>query len=113
MSSSNAAVVGKANDAVQSVDYVVDITHLAKVFKRRTRAVSGYTTFKQALVARLKGKRSPADHVEEPGVTAGVVLAGSAGGLAGAASTGAIVNAVASAGFGLPIKASSWSSNRG
>lgn len=71
MSSARAAVVEKANAAAPSVDYVVDITHLAKVFKRRTRAVSGYTTFKQALVAKLKGKRGAAPIVEEP-LTVGI-----------------------------------------
>ena len=66
MGCAHAAVVGEASDAAQSVDYVVDITHLTKIFKRRTRALSGYTTFKQAILARLKGKKSTADQGGDP-----------------------------------------------
>ena len=71
MGCAHAAVVGEASDAAQSVDYVVDITHLTKIFKRRTRALSGYTTFKQAILARLKGKKSTADQGGDP-VTVGI-----------------------------------------
>ncbi|MEN9845739.1 MAG: Teichoic acid export ATP-binding protein TagH [Pseudomonadota bacterium] len=71
MISGNTAHVGGDREVTDEVDYVVDIRHLSKVFKRKTRAVNGYTTFKQALLARLKGQRTVADKVEEP-VTIGI-----------------------------------------
>lgn len=57
MSSGNAAIERSAVDAAQGVGYVVDIVGLSKVFKRRTHSLNGYTTFKQSLLARLRGTR--------------------------------------------------------
>jgi lipopolysaccharide transport system ATP-binding protein len=68
---SNTASADSPREATEAVDYVVDIRHLSKVFKRRTRAVSGYTTFKQALLARLKGRHLTGDKNEDP-VTVGI-----------------------------------------
>jgi ABC-type polysaccharide/polyol phosphate transport system ATPase subunit len=71
MSSSNAVRVGRSEELSREGEYVVDIRHLSKVFKRKTRAVNGYTTFKQALLSRFKGRAALADRTEEP-VTVGI-----------------------------------------
>lgn len=71
MFSGNTVHVGGDQMATQEVDYVVDIRHLAKVFKRKTRAANGYTTFKQALLSRLKGRQAVEEKAEEP-VTVGI-----------------------------------------
>jgi lipopolysaccharide transport system ATP-binding protein len=57
MGSSSAAIQRSTGDAPRGVSYVVDIVGLTKVFKRRTNALSGYTTFKQSLLARFRGKK--------------------------------------------------------
>lgn len=57
MNSGAAAIDRATGDALQSVGYVVDIVGLSKVFKRRTHSLNGYTTFKQSLLARLRGTR--------------------------------------------------------
>jgi lipopolysaccharide transport system ATP-binding protein len=71
MIAANTAYVGGDGETTREVDYVVDIQHLSKVFKRKTRAVNGYTTFKQALLARLKGRSANWQKAEEP-VTVGI-----------------------------------------
>jgi ABC-type polysaccharide/polyol phosphate transport system ATPase subunit len=71
MNAGNAAHLGGSAEVSHEVDYVVDIRHLSKVFKRKTRAVNGYTTFKQALLSRLKGRSVVGSKVEEP-VTVGI-----------------------------------------
>ncbi len=57
MSPGNAAIERSTVDPSQGVGYVVDIVGLSKVFKRRTHSLNGYTTFKQSLLARLRGTR--------------------------------------------------------
>lgn len=57
MTASNTAIVSGEDAAPCSTDYVVDIVGLSKSFKRRTRSVRSYTTFKASLVSWLKGRR--------------------------------------------------------
>ncbi|MEY4668422.1 MAG: Teichoic acid export ATP-binding protein TagH [Pseudomonadota bacterium] len=71
MGSETTARAGGVAEATGEVGYVVDIRHLSKVFKRRTRAVNGYTTFKQALLARLRRRRTVVGSTEES-VTVGI-----------------------------------------
>jgi lipopolysaccharide transport system ATP-binding protein len=71
MDHSDTAVMGDVGSVAKSVDYVVDIRRLSKVFKRKTRATNGYTTFKQAIVSRLKGRGASAAKAEQP-VTVGI-----------------------------------------
>lgn len=71
MSSANAAHVDGSVEPSNEVDYIVDIRHLSKVFKRKTRASNGYTTFKQALLARLRGRTASGEKIEEP-LTVGI-----------------------------------------
>lgn len=68
MTLENAAMASVVNEVARSDDYVVDIRHLSKIFKRRTRS-SGYTTFKQSLLNRLKGQRDAVSKVEGPTTT--------------------------------------------
>jgi lipopolysaccharide transport system ATP-binding protein len=53
----NTVVASATGGFEQGVSYVVDIVHLTKTFKRRTRASSSYTTFKATLLTLLKGRR--------------------------------------------------------
>lgn len=71
MSSGNAATERATGEAPQATSYVVDIVGLSKVFKRRTRSVNGYTTFKQALLSRLRRERSVGAALQES-VTVGI-----------------------------------------
>ena len=71
MSSGNAAIERTTGEAPQGVSYVVDIVSLSKVFKRRTRSLNGYTTFKQSLLSRLRGGRAAGPAAEE-GITVGI-----------------------------------------
>lgn len=71
MSSDNAAIERTTGEAPQSAGYVVDIVGLSKVFKRRTRAVNGYTTFKQSLLAKLRRERKVPEVVDDT-VTVGI-----------------------------------------
>jgi ABC-type polysaccharide/polyol phosphate transport system ATPase subunit len=61
MSASNTAIAGRDDVAASAVDFIVDIVGLSKSFKRKTRSVRSYTTFKAALVSWLKGRRGGDD----------------------------------------------------
>lgn len=71
MSSGNAAIERTSGETPEGDRYVVDIVGLSKVFKRRTRAVKGYTTFKQSLLSKFRRGQS-GSAVAEESVTVGI-----------------------------------------
>lgn len=65
MNASNTAIAGSEDAAPSTADYIVDIVGLSKSFKRRSRSVRSYTTFKASLVSWLKGRQSQSESPQE------------------------------------------------